>query len=273
MEAGDSTQTEGSTDILMQDNLVYNTTTGGFHQHYGRDNIVRNNIFAYSHGPQIIRSREEEHNSFNFQNNIVYFNTGDALGSTWKNGNWILDNNVYWDTTDQIIDFAGRTFQEWQAQGNDTHSIIADPGFIDGEAGDFRLKPDAAALSIGFKPFDFSKAGLYGDDAWVAKPKTKQRPAFTPPPLPVPDEIHEDFEAATEGLVAPEAATLGEEGDAQIRVSTEKARQGKHALKFTDAAGLEKSFNPHLVYKPHLEARHSPCSFQRTHPARCRFLS
>jgi len=172
---------EGSSDILLENNLVYNTSTGGFHQHYGRDNIIRNNIFAYSHGPQIIRTREEDHNSFTFQNNIIYFNTGKPLGSNWQNGNWVMDNNVWWDTTSQVLDFRGRSFEEWQAQGHDTHSIIADPGFIDGEAGDFRLKPDATALSRGFKPFDYTEAGLYGDSDWVAKPKAKVRPAFTPP--------------------------------------------------------------------------------------------
>ena len=172
---------EGSTDVLLENNLVYNTRTGGFHQHYGRDNIIRNNIFAYSHGPQIIKTRDEEHNSFTFQNNIVYFNTGKTLGSRWKNGNWKMDYNVYWDTSGESPDFSRRTFEEWQAEGHDTHSIIADPGFVEGEAGDFRLKPDATALTIGFKPFDFTKAGLYGEAEWVAKPKAKMRPTFTPP--------------------------------------------------------------------------------------------
>lgn len=172
---------EGSTGILLEDNLVYNTSTGGFHQHYGRDNIIRNNIFAYSHGPQIIRTRDEEHNSFTFQNNIVYFNTGKTLGSSWKNGNWIMDNNTYWDTSGESPDFSGRTFEEWQSQGNDTHSIIADPGFIDPQNADFRLKPNAAALNTGFKPFDYTKAGLYGEKTWVTKPKNIERPPFTPP--------------------------------------------------------------------------------------------
>lgn len=172
---------EGSSGIVLEGNLVYNTTTGGFHQHYGRDNVVRNNIFAFSHGPQIIRSREEDHNSFTFERNLVYFNNGELLGSTWKNGNWKLDGNCYWDSTGAALDFQGKTLAEWQAAGNDGSSLHADPGFANPEAGDYTLKPDSPALALGFSPIDPAKAGLQGDPAWVAKAAAVVRPASSFP--------------------------------------------------------------------------------------------
>jgi hypothetical protein len=245
---------EGSSEILLANNLVYNVRTGTFHQHYGRDNRVENNILAYSTTPQIVRSREEEHNSFFFEHNIVYFNNGSLLGSTWKNGNWTADRNVYWDTSGQVLDLAGRSWDEWQAEGFDKNSMVADPQFVDAEHGDFRLKEDSPALTVGFEPFDFSKAGLYGDPAWVDLPKKIVREPFSPPAVPSPANVADDFEKSEPGTPAAQAQTLGEEGSAQIRVVADVAASGSHSLKFTDAEGLQQAFNPHLVYAPHLRS-------------------
>jgi len=166
---------EGSTDILIENNIVYNTKTGGFHQHYGKENIVRNNVFAFSREDQIVRSRQEEHISFTFERNIVYFTNGRLLGSNWGNSNYRIDSNLYWDTSNPEIKFAGMTFAEWQSKGRDQHSIIADPLFVDPEKFDFRLKPESPALKLGFKPIDLSKTGLYGPHEWTSLPSAIRR--------------------------------------------------------------------------------------------------
>lgn len=58
------------------------------------------------------------------------------------------DRNLYWCLSDPK---AGERFlDEARSFGTDTWSIEADPGFVDPENGDFRLKPDAAAHQIGF---------------------------------------------------------------------------------------------------------------------------
>jgi hypothetical protein len=51
------------------------------------------------------------------------------------------------------------TFPQWQALGLDRHSVTADPGFVDAERRDLRLRPDSPALLLGFEPIDLSGVG------------------------------------------------------------------------------------------------------------------
>ena len=178
---------EGSSDMLLENNVVYNCKTGGFHQHYGKENRVQNNIFAFATEANIIRSRDEEHISFFFEHNIIIFDNGKPLGSTWKNGKFDMNFNCWWDTAHPDFTFGiggdvQKTFAEWQAAGHDTQSIVADPLFENAAARDFRLKPESPAITkLGFKPIDISTAGLYGDAAWVDGPKRVTRGPVSQP--------------------------------------------------------------------------------------------
>lgn len=111
-----------------------------------------------------MRTRAEAHNSFFFENNIVYFNAGNLLGSNWSNENYQMDRNVYFDArpeaTPATMKFAGATLAEWRQRGHDANSLVADPLFVAPEKGDFRLQPNSPALKLGFKPIDLSRVGV-----------------------------------------------------------------------------------------------------------------
>jgi hypothetical protein len=132
---------------VLENNIVYQCQSASFHQHYGRDNLVRNNILAFGEDHQLMRTREEAHNSFTFERNIVFFDSGDLLGSNWSNGGFKMDYNVYFDSRDAkspgAIRFKGASFSEWQKLGHDAHSVLADPLFVGASKNDFRLKTDS----------------------------------------------------------------------------------------------------------------------------------
>ena len=157
---------EGSTGVLMENNLVYACKSSAFHQHYGKENTIRNNIFAANIKGQLQATRIEPHLSFNFTNNIVWFNSGNLLSNNWKKINIQSDHNCYWDTRTKDIRFDKQTFKEWQASGKDQKSVIADPAFSDPNAFDFHIKNKSLLKKIGFKTFDYSLAGVYGSEDW-----------------------------------------------------------------------------------------------------------
>ena len=188
----------------MENNLVYRVKTGLFHQHYGKENIIRNNILAYSLTDQLQRSRVEEHISFFLENNIIYWDEGVLFGhpwtkdyfSCWGDDKVVLKNNVYWNpkiNMNQAFPARGgglTDFASWQqASGHDTGSQIIDPKFKDPKNGDFTLPDDSAAFQLGFKRFDYSKAGVYGSDEWknlAAHYEHPVRPVAPEKPKPLP---------------------------------------------------------------------------------------
>jgi len=256
---------EGSTGILLEDNLVWNTTTGSYHQHYGRENVVRNNILAFSKHGQVMRSRMEDHLSFTLERNIIYWEGGPLLTGQWSDGkNFRLDRNLYYEASGAPVTFAGMSLDEWRkATGQDEHSKVADPMFVDAKAHDFRLRPGSPAPALGFRPFDASKAGVRGGGAWRAEADAPL-PDSAPAPEPPPVEVSEDFESAApspSGYI-PELATLSHGGRPELATITEEsAAGGRRSFRLADAAGLPNGFDPHFYFQPHYAKGLATCSF------------
>ncbi|SPE38182.1 conserved exported hypothetical protein [Candidatus Sulfopaludibacter sp. SbA3] len=140
---------EGSSEMSIESNIVYRTKSAGFHQHYGRENMVRNNIFAFGREYQLMRTRAEDHISFTFAGNIIYFDSGTLLGGNWSGGGFQMTRNLYWDARGDAV----------KLPPEDAASVVADPGFVNAGSYDFTVKPDSPAWKLGWKTIDISTAG------------------------------------------------------------------------------------------------------------------
>ena len=273
---------EGSTGITMEGNVTYATTDGGFHQHYGKDNVIRNNVFAFSEDYQVKRSRAEDHLSYTFEKNLVVFDRGDLLGGNWSGtpANFLHRDNVYWDYSARPVTFTEKklSLADWQKKGQDVGSLIADPLFEDPAKHDFRLKAGSPALALGIKSIDVSAMGVHRDDpAWRRLADTFERgPDLPRPPRPEapPLNIRQGFEGriidqqrpfphGTPALTvnkAPPGKPRVSLGDA-LRMTPVKHAEGKQSLLFQDAPGLPANYYPMVSFNPHHRTGTSTVSF------------
>ena len=155
---------EGSSGMLVEKNLVYDCSSQTFHQHYGKDNIVRNNIFAFGGEGAFRITRNEEHNSLTLSNNI--FVTDNALMySQSTDPDWFVDDsNLYWDyknggnvySGDSMDFFERKSMVIMTANGYYNNAVFADPLFKDAANRDFTLALNSPALETGFEAFEYN---------------------------------------------------------------------------------------------------------------------
>jgi hypothetical protein len=245
---------EGSSGILVEDNIVYRVGAGAFNQHYGRENVARNNIFAFGGNDPITCCRPEEHISFTFEGNIVLSDHGEAASTHFNplRCKTVFEHNLYWDLSGKEPLFSGKSFAQWQQTGRDRDSRIADPQFYDPAHGDFRLKATSPALAMGFRPIATDQVGLYGDADWVGEPSKIKReplpPLPPPPPPPPPRPLREDFETTAPGSLPVFLHGSPPDRPDAVSVVEGVAAGGKRSLKFTKVPGLPYGFQPHVFY-------------------------
>ncbi|MDD5707833.1 MAG: right-handed parallel beta-helix repeat-containing protein, partial [Kiritimatiellae bacterium] len=158
---------EGSSHLLIENNICYDADRQPFHQHYGRRNVVRNNIWAFGGEAVSVYSRNEEHEGIIWTRNIMV-SKGEPIfkgpfAAELDKHRIDADLNLYHVTTGKrpVFLLAGKAIglKSWQAMGRDRHSIVADPKFRNIAKRDFSLAEDSPAFKLGFKQIDMSTVG------------------------------------------------------------------------------------------------------------------
>ena len=177
--AGEILTPEGALGIYMDDlssgttitgNIVLRSSAGSLCLHGGKDNVVTNNILVDGRHAQLYYSNIRENMKGNrVTRNIVSYSHPEALLVTaggWTPHAAASDYNLYFHTRAKplLVSFGvarpQETLAQWRARGQDTHTIVADPMFVDPAKDDYRLKPESPAFKLGFKPIDVTRIGL-----------------------------------------------------------------------------------------------------------------
>ncbi|MBI3923460.1 MAG: right-handed parallel beta-helix repeat-containing protein, partial [Armatimonadetes bacterium] len=150
----------------VTNNIVYRSNNGGIMLQGGKDNLITNNIFVDGAMCQGFISNFDNNSTGQvMERNIFYWTNPDAILFAAGSLNQEIirvDNNLYYVSggTDPRVGWGGGlTFGDWQKQGFDTHSLIADPLFVDLAKDDYSLKPNSPALELGFEAIDISQVG------------------------------------------------------------------------------------------------------------------
>jgi len=160
---------DGASNIIVSNNIVYNTGWAAIFQHYGANNTVINNVFARASliaPPQpgdwppdgdVHIQVAENHTSWTFTRNIVYdtYQGSSHIVYNTKNGTIApFSNNVYYNPygTHLLFGPAHTSFEEWQKTGQDNGSVLADPLFVGdvNQCDFFTISSDSPAAKLGF---------------------------------------------------------------------------------------------------------------------------
>lgn len=166
----------GASEMLIKNNLIFNCSSYAFDATIARNNSITNNIAAFC-GECMINPGGQlaGYSSMNnYNGNIILTNNNVPVYMEIDTVEKLVDNrNVMWDYTygDELYfnmhNLEGKAVPLKKAVkgGYVDTSVATDPMFVDAEHYDFTLREDSPvfAAGIGFKAWDYSKAGTVKD--------------------------------------------------------------------------------------------------------------
>ncbi len=176
-----------SSNCTVSGNVIVRCTHAGILVHGGRNNIIEDNIVVdcaaslrfqdYVSGMEYWQPMRGFMTGNVVQRNISYHGRrpGVALSLHAFDERVLAwcDHNLFCGpdadaAAVELVD-SGRTISlaKWRRHGHDAASVVADPGFVDPDRDDFRLRPGSPALLLGFRPAE----------AALAQQRCRQTPA------------------------------------------------------------------------------------------------
>jgi len=175
---------DGSSNYLIYNNLCLN---GGIKLREGVNRVVENNIMVNNtFHPHVWFKNSQDV----FRHNIVGAAYQPIGISDWGNQ---IDYNAFPDSA---------SLAAARSRGTDAHSVYGPLTFENPEKGDFRLKKDAVAFSIGFKNFAMDSFGVISPQlkAIVKKVSLQSQAAVN---IPAKDDIVDFMGARVKNLSTP----------------------------------------------------------------------
>jgi hypothetical protein len=187
----------GATGVLFQNNLVYRTTDASLHMNSQAGappsptpppNRFVNNILAYGAMGAMDRHNDTTFLSAVYQRNIFYYDKASIQYGYWYcegkatcTAYFNFNDNIYYNKNvtggepatpffktpyfpangGQQPPITWLTFKQWQAEGEDTQSLFANPLFVNPTPGvdNFTLESNSPAFGVGFVAFNPALAG------------------------------------------------------------------------------------------------------------------
>ncbi|EDQ90484.1 uncharacterized protein MONBRDRAFT_7138 [Monosiga brevicollis MX1] len=177
---------QSSRNVVICNNLVYDTASSCVHEHEATAVLLSNNILVQTGrwanpGAAALRGalpdpRRDIWANFTLTTNVLVSEAGNASSSGllfYAAADWAVaynssayDSNLYFvseasgrNASALRVFPGGVTLATWQAQGYDRRSREADPLFADPAARNFSLLPNSPALALGFQPVPWELAG------------------------------------------------------------------------------------------------------------------